>query len=139
MFPNHRAIEYLCKFCGAKGALEIDTEVEWFFKLEKWLPLAACNRCADFSETLKMLEDAIKGIAHSVASLPNNDGKKNVPEGLRKSLVTTTRAYAMRVCNFYRRPIMWEPEFVQTIIEKPNMVVRFLSAYRGGIARDSKR
>lgn len=127
-----------CKICGVELNLEIDHHcpAEWIAKL---VPLAVCNRCADFSRARNRLVDRIEDrcgeLIHTrMATRPNAEKL----DSLFKDFVELTRKYAEIICNYYRAPVYWEPEFAERMMENPSRHETILRLYRGMVYKASR-
>ncbi|MBM2845749.1 MAG: hypothetical protein HW407_1061 [Bacteroidetes bacterium] len=104
------------------------------FKMEHWLPLLSCDRCADYHEEKNRLRERIGKAAYATQRLRFmgawNEGSEKVA---REKLAGLTQAFAELVCRHYRKVTVWEPEFVDMLIGKPEEVNRILDRYVKGV------
>jgi hypothetical protein len=101
------------------------------FNMSTMIKLAACNKCADYYERVRSIGEAI-----CAAAFESRCAKKSSSlERNRKTLETLTKGYAAVVCGHFKKVLMWEPDFVQQIIEHPDRTALILRLYRKGIAK----
>lgn len=129
-----------CKFCGSDCEVEQheDCPDEWADKL---LPMVACNRCADFRSNLTSHgSDVHKACASYIQVLNSNKGTQEKEQQMRRTLEIMTRRIADTTCRFYRlEPAVWDIDFVQQIMEKPEKSWAIISTYIRMVAAESRK
>ena len=129
-----KSFPYKCKFCGADGQAHCAADPA-MFDITLWLSKIACNRCADYHDRRITLGERISKLAvfvlrkrqGGITITPETEGK------LRERLTNLTKEFARIVCYHYRKPTIWEPDFVQLIIDKPDRTDSILTHYIKGV------
>jgi hypothetical protein len=125
-------IEYQCKLCGRKGAVEVDDGVE-LFTIAEWKPILCCNRCADFLESKRNLEDKIKKVAIVLNLVRRGFGGKYSESAIREKFDFHARKFAALVCHHFHKSMVWDDEFVNLLMDKPENSHRICAHYLRGI------
>lgn len=129
-----------CKFCGADCEVEQheDCPDDW---AEKLLAMVACNRCADFRTNLSTHgADVHKACANYIQVLNSNKGTTEKEQQMRRTLEILTRRIADTACRFYRlKPVVWDPDFVQQIMERPDKSWAIISTYIRMVAAEARK
>lgn len=126
-----------CKFCHIPLTLRIDPDGanSPMFNIEKMLPFAACNRCADYYTKVRSLGEIIRDVALTFLSKRKSDAEARSREQLERQ----TKSYVGLVCDHYRVPRQWDKEFSDIIVEKPESVYIILRAYRKQIMANARQ
>lgn len=114
-------IDYKCKYCGRPGQAESDDDDSTMFQVEKWKPILACNRCADFMDQKGRLFDKIKTVCIFLIQSEKLTGDKasKIESIAREKLTTLTKSLATLACGHYRLQNVWDNEFVNMLIDQP--------------------
>ena len=117
-------IEYACKFCGQPRVLTCDIPSDCPpVNLEKWKKMLVCDSCADFERARRDTEENIRRqcMALNVVRVSPVKVEKmaEVEQKCRTNLVFLTKRLAELICKRNRRPIQWEPEVVEFIMQNP--------------------
>ncbi len=132
--------QHHCKFCGTPITLKIEQEgLNAFegFSLEFLKSIAACNRCADYREKKRAIEERLAGLMTDWA----RDKSKQVRLGdaerknLLESIEFNARKYSELVHRFYRIKFEWDPAFVQLLMERPDRTMAVLALIERMISR----
>lgn len=123
-------VEYRCKFCHRPGVVEIpeeDTKItDEMFRMERWIPLLTCNRCADYLVAKRQTIDAILYACRELEVAPESKREKALAKS-RNSLTSLTKRFYFIVCNYYRKPNQWNAELLELLIEHPRRAYDTLS------------
>jgi len=114
-------IPYTCRFCGVSHIAEYDDECPGLH-VEKWMKIICCNKCADFKTERKELTDGIAA-ACRVIQIHNYKGSglpPNVESELRLKLEKLTKRYASIMCEHLHLTNVWDADFVQQFMDKPD-------------------
>jgi len=127
-----------CKFCGIPLTVESshDCPADWSNVI---LGLLACNRCADYRSSMIRLNDSIRRTCQTFIQM-HNAGAMNeeTTTALRQTLGTLTKRVADAVCRFYRVALIWEPDFIQQLIDQPDKHTRVISTYTRLVRESAK-
>jgi hypothetical protein len=137
------SVPYTCKMCGRDGFSAASTacgEV-WFNKL---YPLIVCNPCADWRAGMTRLRDAVKNAvvdllrARQYAAIAKESEKQKASladmEGVaRGRFVTLTKQIAQLHCNYRRIVTVWEPDFAEQLMRRPEKYHEAINFYIQGI------
>ena len=112
-------IAYKCPLCGKDGRAEYDPE--GVNQLEHWKKLLHCNRCADFMVELRSLRERARQISMAHMTLQKT-GKltEERRSELRSKLSEATKAIAGLVGHQWSIVPVWEPEFIDQLLEFPD-------------------
>ena len=131
--PNaFKLVEYVCQFCAKAGAVKFDPVGFLMCRPEHWTPLAACDKCADYEEARRRIEDEIfKVVRASTLCRKNPDAQ----EKCRLAVVGLTKRFAALVCTYHNKTDVWEPDFPNAMLDKPEKVSSYLKDYRRCITK----
>lgn len=134
-----------CKFCGCSVRLNIADDCSPIH-LEKWLPLAACNRCADFERAIYKLTDRVTSACYAWRMIVQEQQRRQLPEEteqpkeddriqkLRSAMIakltSLTKVYMTAVNRYRRRTNVWSPEIVEALMERPELARGALGALK---------
>lgn len=124
--------EAKCKFCQKQLTLEIDPECP-IGKVEAWLSWASCNRCADYMRARGKIERPIARVCGNLSIIKANLGGSVPSEVIgqaRENLERLTRRYATVVCDYRLMKDVWQPDFVEQLLEQPHKSHLILRSYR---------
>jgi hypothetical protein len=118
--------------------ITIDDEYATMGDPFKLLKFATCNRCADYFVTRNRLRDAIARVC-GVLTLVRGAGHEQEKESrmvckISDKLEQLTKDYAQAVSTYYRTQTLWDIEFVNMLMDRPEMVNSVLDHYRMGYA-----
>ena len=130
-------IDYLCQFCGRPGIAYYETDCPGLH-IEVWQKLLACNACADYKSRVNLLTDAIGKFArtfavHSTSQI--QDVRMEAAKVAREKLTAVTQQLAAHICKFHAITTQWETDFVDIIMERPEMVLMVLKDYERRITK----
>lgn len=126
-----KTIEYKCKFCKKPGTVEYDDTIR--SDVSKWIPYLACSPCASYHQKRITIERKIEEVCLTVNELQsswNEQKKKDGLERCRQKLSAYTRDYANLVCKFLHKTVLWEPDFVEQLVDNPRSVRKICYQYR---------
>ena len=131
-------VAYKCKFCGRNGETSYSSDCPPL-RLERWLPLLACNRCADFHRSRNRLVDDVWAHCYSLSlaiesHAHDREMLAEVRTLARERLNRKTKAFAALVCAFHHKAVIWEPDFTQMLLDAPRKCHQILSHYERGVA-----
>lgn len=121
---NHAAT---CKICHKP--LVIQVADDYVGDPLKILPMATCNRCYDLRERRIRLEEALFKTCYGLVANPK--AKDSVRGAIHATLVELTKKYSQwfgEANNLSGH--LWEEQFVDMLMAKPNETSRVLSEYR---------
>jgi hypothetical protein len=124
-----------CKFCGSGVSLEIDDDALKLFRLDFWLKLAACNRCADFEERKHRLLDKAESQAIKFARLKTAKQPADKIEAVLSDLKKTISVWLFNAGRYYNQSTSEPPFLVEGIAEQPDKVRTILLIELGKIRR----
>ncbi len=130
-------IDYLCQFCQRPGVAYYDDSCPGMH-LDVWRKILACNHCADFREGVNRFTESIARSARSFAILQTSklpEIRTESARTTREKLTVKTKDFAAHVCKFHHITNQWEEDFVEIIMERPDMVLRLLKDYERRIAK----
>lgn len=129
-------IEYNCKFCRLKSAVEIDDTDHIMFQVDKWKPLLCCNRCADYMVAKRTLIDKVASASVLLSrSRLSETGATllKVEAAIRERFTVLTKLFATLVCDYYRKQNVWEEAFVDMLMDCPDKFWQIVQQYAKGI------
>ncbi len=124
-------IAYECKFCQKPGVVTID-DPEAMFQVPKWKHLLSCNRCADYMERKRGFFERIRAATATLQQFRlTMTSEKLMPAEakIREKLTAITKGLASLVCDYYRKTNVWEAEFVNLLMDKPERVIEISNRY----------
>lgn len=122
------SIDYTCGLCGKPGQAQYKPEM--VHKLERWVSILHCNRCADFKVMLRKLRDNCKRLVILRWQLQKAGKMKQDQEALvRKEIEDLTKAIAQLVCVHWRVGVVWEPDFVNQLLDFPDKAEFIVNQY----------
>jgi hypothetical protein len=130
-------LAYTCNFCQ-KGGVAYYAATCGHLRLEAWKAMLCCNRCADYYSKRQAICDSIWQTTYTLSVFldsPNKDSsvKQEAMRRGREKLTIKTKAFAELVCSFYRKMTIWEPDFVQLLVEQPAKCHQLLNDYERGV------
>lgn len=131
-----------CRVCQAHITLRKHRECPEM-RMDLWVRQACCNRCHDFIMTLSKLRDRIVTVCRAVDTLKwvnpmkeeAMDKAHQVKEESRKQLAFLTKKVADLVCHHWRKPLVWEPDFVQMLMDFPLKAAETVNEYSRHVRR----
>lgn len=128
---SFRHEEATCKVC--KKAIVVQIAEEYEGDAMGLRQLATCNRCYDL---LTKRNNATELISRACANIIGARGQKSASkliEAARRALEAGTKSYASVIAEYHNSPTMiWNDDFVDLLIQKPEQWHRILSQYRDG-------
>jgi len=128
-------VPYTCRFCGAQRMASYDDDCPGI-QLEKWMKVICCNKCADFRVQRGNLTDGIASACRVIqvetfngATLPLEKETR-----IRLKLVKLTKRYATLMCDHLHLTNVWNPDFVDQLMEHPDKWGLILKTYVGGLS-----
>lgn len=122
-------IEYTCPCCGKPGTAEYDPE--YVREIGKWKPMLHCDRCADFRSELSRLRESAKRVCMII--LTTGEISKS-----RDKLTEITKKISNVVCNQWRVTNVWEPDFVNQLVDQPRQSDTIINLFARGIRKMRK-
>ncbi len=128
---------YNCKFCGVTGTVESGDTTNIKIHIDKWLPMIACDRCATFHESrLKMTDRIVRVcVALKQARQTRHRELTEIENRTRGKLVELTKRFAGLACDYWRKQNIWDCEFSNCLMDKPDNAYSILSFYLKGVSR----
>lgn len=127
-------VPYKCKVCGHPGlascdqdALDVDPDI-----ITRWTKLLTCNWCSDFIILRRKLVEGVKKVCESLISIRyTTKGARLVEDEskVREALTTKTQRLAAVLCEHRHKATVWEPEFVNLLMDKPDEVLNIVNQY----------
>ena len=127
-----------CKFCGCNVTCHIDDDCPEV-NAANWLPLAACNRCADFRMTLLKIGDNIHHVLGKLHDMQASKNKGAAEAAAREKLTEITKRLMRVLCDFYRVQNYWQPECVDELIDHPEKYRFLISFMRSTVENHAKK
>jgi len=107
-----------CKFCGVPLRLDVDDDYAALGDPHKLIPLASCDRCADFRVKRRMLFERIASAVRLMClmSSQDNQGKELAQDAIRMLLKRWLKLLSeYRHCNAPE----WDESLLEAIVAKP--------------------
>lgn len=108
------------------------------FTLEKWKPLLTCNRCADYFEARRKIGHGILKAAWTLSQSRVTMTSQKLLQAeaqFREVLITLTKRFATLVCGHLNTTNVWEPAFMEMIMENPDKTRTILNQYIAGMKK----
>jgi hypothetical protein len=123
-----KVLDAKCKFCGCPLKLKIDDDYAALGDPLKLLPLAACNRCADFHAEMRRIKEGLRECILRLLSTKTKDLPAAKSE-TRPRLEKLTQRY-VRAASCYSRTTVnaWAPQMVDDILDSPRSLPLVLKA-----------
>lgn len=123
---------YNCKECGRPGV--VDYEPEFIGEAEVWKARLVCNRCGDFLMLLSKLRERAGKISRFANRLNSSEAEK-----CRLKMVDCTKEIARAVCAHWRVQTVWEPDFVDQLMERPEKTDIIIKVYAQHIKKLARK
>lgn len=121
-------VAYHCGLCGKPGDAQYDEDM--VHRLERWIPLLHCNRCADFRTMLRKLRDNCKRLTLLRWQLQQAARLTRERDDLiRTEIVNLTKAIARLTCVHWRIEIIWEQDFAEQLLDFPDKAEFIVNQY----------
>lgn len=132
-------IKYTCKFCGTPGKIDCDVPVE--FNISKWIPILACNRCADFMVKKRSYIDPIRKAGFRLNSARIGKSKKltEIEKEIEESFTNLTKPFCACVNKHYGLSNVWDTDLVAILMERPEHAAVSCEDYARRKKRESER
>ena len=130
-----KTIAYTCKLCRRPGEAKYD-DTEIPLDLGKWVSMLTCNRCYDYRDKKRLHADDIWRTCYdySIARNLTDDSKRSeAVKRAREALVRKTKAFAGLICTHWNKMTVWEPDFVQMLLDHPDKSHQVLRDYERGV------
>lgn len=129
-----KKIPYTCRFCGANHLAEYDDECPGI-QLEKWMAVICCNKCAEFREEKRTVMDGIAASCRAIQVGTFRGGRLKPEEEskVRAALERLTKRYADMMCDWFGLVRVWDKDFVEQLMEKPDKWGSILKLYNSGL------
>jgi hypothetical protein len=134
-------IDYHCKICGKPGVAYYNPECP-IKDLNLWRDQICCDRCYTFRDAFSRCREAAGKLCYLLtvfrAKSNTADGKKalsDVEPVIRQKLTPITQKIARICCNYHKVTNVWDVDFVNQLMEKPNASNRTIDAYSSGIRK----
>jgi len=123
-------VTYKCKFCQKTGAIEVDDHPGIRFQVEKWQPALCCNRCGYYREARNGIRDRVQGVVEHLIQMKSLKAlTQELETGIRAKLTDHTKNYARLINEHYRKVNVWDREFINILMDRPEMWPRILNDY----------
>lgn len=125
-------IAYECKFCNRPGIVIMEESPGIQFQIEKWKPILCCNRCGDFMVAKRKITDLIQRNAAclNVCRITLQGEKLLKAESMcREAFTKLTKQFATVVCDYFRKTNVWDQEFVNMLMDKPDRFWHLCNQY----------
>lgn len=139
-----KEITYTCKFCKQQRTFEVEwTEACDQFNLAKWIPILACNRCAEHERKRRDLQSSIVRLTFQIIAdrkALKGQAALKAEDGAREAIGTLLARFATCVCDHLFIQTQFDRDFTDQIMEKPEVAHKLLGFYRQSIikiARDA--
>ena len=126
-----------CVFCKTPLEVRIDPECPGG-RLEKLLPLAACNRCADHKHRMRPMRDRLKNLCEHFCIIRATTPKEITPkyqQNFRDDLVTITKRIMNEITDYNHLQNFWQEDFVIQLLEHPDKWGMILRTLEDGILK----
>lgn len=119
---------YTCGLCGKPGEAEYESDM--VHNIDRWVSILHCNRCADFRSMLRKLRENCKRLTVLRWQL-QKFGKmtEDRETTIRTQLASLTKAISQLVCTHWRVAIVWEPDFVNQMLNFPDKTEFIVNHY----------
>lgn len=127
-----------CRFCGNTVNADIadGCPIE---DAKKWLPMAACDRCADFRMALLKLGDKCVWVLNRVHNAQGTKAEVGVKSFAREQLTEITKRIMRVICDHWRVTNYWDGQIVDEIMEHPDKVRFIISHMRDTVKQSARR
>lgn len=128
-----------CKLCHKAIVVEIDDAYAELGDYLKLIPMATCNRCADYVTRRNRLSGKIFKTCNVLIVASNTTKPAKLADAKRfafDNLCILTKAYARVVADFYGCNYWWDEEFVRSLMESPGHAGTHLINYMTTYKRD---
>lgn len=121
-----KELKYKCKMCYREGIAEYDDECP-AWNLGIWSRQLICNPCGQHRDQVMNKAGTIKWIAQKLIYLSalREDKATKAIDTIRDALVVKTRELASFVCRRHRKSYVWDMEFVNNIMRRPEKAVEY--------------
>lgn len=134
-------LDYHCKICGKPGVAYYDP-ARPVNNLEAWQSALCCNRCHTFRNHYQKAKNSVEklcvGLIHS-RNISDASLKNEVENRIRQAMMAITRRLAALCSDYYCVVNIWEQEFVNLLMAKPEGCNKAVNAYRIGVEKISDR
>ena len=125
-------LDYQCKLCGHKSTVEVDDDLE-LFTIAQWKTILCCNRCADFLGEKRAVVEKINRVAGLLELKRKGFAAKVAESAIREKFDFHARKFAALVCHHFHKSMVWDEEFVNLLMEKPENSHRICAHYLRGV------
>lgn len=126
-----------CKFCKVPIVAEAHPDCPEL-NLKAWLPLLCCNRCGEFQQWLRKMIGWTRKTCVAWSTRPHKAREASRGE-THEELQRITRRIAEVVCKFHWIETVWELDFVEQLMERPDRAEAIVKLYEGACRRESLR
>ena len=112
-----------CKFCALPISLHVHPDSLGMFSMAVWVKLAACNKCADYHTRRNAITHGVQRLANlafQATASTNVDDKRDAINRCHTKLTELTRKLATNAADHYRNGFIWEPDWVEQILNQPD-------------------
>lgn len=131
-------IPYKCKFCAYEGIVTIaDDYPKDIINIEAWIPKLCCNRCGQFMEKKRKVLDSIRRACTQLLAVRvtmDEEKARGTETKLRMILEVLTKKFCSLVCDYYHKTNVWDADFANLLMEKPDHWYNVTAHYLRGIA-----
>lgn len=136
-----KEIPAACKFCASPVLLLIHEDALEMLTLKYWVPLAACNRCADYHTKRLRIVRAVQWCSNNFMLADN--AKPEVADEIRRDTKSKINELTKKLANnaaaHYSAPYTWEPDWVVQLTEQPGNATLSCQFYERTMWKDWNR
>lgn len=129
-----RQLPYSCRICATKRVAEYDDDCP-IGNLDAWRKLLVCDRCHDYCIARIRIERSIAAACFMLVRAKINDKAEKMAVDIKPLVERLTKKLATVCCDYYRLTNVWDPEFVDQLIARPEKVGVILGVYVNGLRR----
>lgn len=133
--------DYVCRFCAKPGSVVYgDTPVE-LEAANRWFKFPCCDRCGNFRMAIRELKKKIQHVAIQIINAPRRGSPEHskLMASAGEYVSQLTKKITTLVCDFYRVQNIWDRDFADQIMEKPDKSDVIIKVYIAGVAKYSRQ
>ena len=131
-------LDYKCKFCQKPGSVNCGDDPVEHEAAQRWYPMLCCDRCGKFRVSMRKERDAVRHLAVNLSACPKAK-LKEVEADCRPKLELILKRVTTLVGDYYRVQNIWDKDFVEQIIEKPESAGIIIALYVQGVSQYAKK
>jgi len=129
-------MDYTCGCCGCAGQAEYDSE--FIHKAELWKAKLVCNPCGDFLSAMLRLRACCYESAILFHRAKGQKEEGIIKAELRRKLTTLTHRVSRITAAHWRTSELWDPDFVDQILEQPDKIKAIFTIYQQSVRAASR-